>query len=297
MAGLNLATAGAFALLAAGLFTRTASIAGGVGLVLLYSLNYSHGKVSHTVLMATLPLFLAWSGWGRAYSLDALIAARRGQSLPRRAGGWPLALLALAVSLGMFTAGWAKALGGWLSWDQSATLGHVARSYNSRGRQTWLGEWVMSLTNRPLLELLDWAAVGLECGFLVAFLDRRLFRLFIAAAATFHLGVMLLFGIQHISCPIAYGAFVAWAAPWVGRAGGGGRSARIAAAAVTGAAVLLLAGNVLATVRDRGTADLSPEYLVGEGRPALVRRGVRSRLPAHRGGESRPHAARPGVGG
>ena len=149
----------------------------------------------------------------------------------------------------MFTAGWAKYLGGWLSWEQSATLGHVARSYNSRGRQTWLGEWVMGLTNRPLLELLDWAAVGLECAFLVAFLDRRLFRLFVAAAATFHLGVMLLFGIQHISCPIAYGAFVAWAAPWAGRAGGGKWTVRIAAAVAAGAAVLLLAGNAWATVR------------------------------------------------
>ena len=249
--GLNLATAGAFALLAAGLCTRTASVAGGAGLVLLYSLHYSHGKVSHSFLIAATPLLLAWSGWGRAYSVDALLAARRGRRTNVEAGGWPLALLALAVSLGMFTAGWAKVLGGWLSWEQSATLGHVARNYNSRGRTTWLGEWVLSLTNRPLLELLDWAAVGLECAFLVAFLNRRVFRLFVAAAATFHLGVMLLFGIQFISCLVAYGAFVAWAAPWAGRsAGGSGKWAvRLTAAAAAGAAGLLLAGNVAATVR------------------------------------------------
>ena len=151
----------------------------------------------------------------------------------------------------MFTAGWAKARGGWLSWEQSATLGHAARSYNARGRQTWLGEWVMSLTNRPLLELMDYAAVGLECAFLAAFVNRRAFRLFVAAAAAFHLGVMLLFGIKFISCPVAYGAFVAWAAPRAGRRGTGDRPhVRLAvAAAVAGAAGLLLIGNAVATVR------------------------------------------------
>ena len=151
----------------------------------------------------------------------------------------------------MFTAGWAKARGGWLSWEQSATLGHAARSYNARGRQTWLGEWVMSLTNRPLLELMDYAAVGLECAFLAAFVNRRAFRLFVAAAATFHLGVILLFGIKFISCPVAYGAFVAWAAPWAKRAGGRDRPrVRLAvAAAVVGAAGLLFVGNAAATVR------------------------------------------------
>ena len=254
--GLNLLVAGALGCLLAGLCTRAASVATGAGLILLYSLEYSHGKVSHPILMATVPLFLAASGWGRAWSVDAWLAARRavraggvgpatGRDLAA-AGGWPVALYALAVSLGMFTAGWAKLAGGWLRWDSSATFAHAAQAWHVKGRQTALGEWLMTGASPVLLEAMDFAAVALELGFVLVFVNRRLFRAAVAVAALFHLGVALMFGIQFMANVIAYGAFVAWAAPLARRPVLAPGRAAAAVAAVAIAVTAAAAWGVLA---------------------------------------------------
>ena len=242
----NVALAVALVALLLGVRTRAASLATVGLLVLVNSLAFSTGKIVHSVPLVLLPAALAFADWGAAWSWDA---RRRGTNVEPNTPGWPLAGLALAMSLMMVSAGVPKAASGWLDLDTSALRGHVAKAEYVHGTATPLGNWLTSTTHPRLLEPLDWATVVLELGFGVAFLHRRLFRGFLAAATGFHLGVMLTMEITSVGNVLLYAAFVPWAAAADRLTARLPSLRRIPAGAFTAAGVLFAAACVVVVVR------------------------------------------------
>ena len=149
---------------------------------------------------------MAFSGWGGRLSVDAARRARAGRP-PRPVAAWPPAVLAMAVGLAVWTAGWAKVTTGWLDLDTAATRAHLAKIFFGTGRETWLGNLVLSRSEAWLLEPMDWATVLVELAFGAAFLNRRLFRVLLACMCVFHLGVEWMFDISFAGNVAVYAAF------------------------------------------------------------------------------------------
>lgn len=169
-----------------------------------YGFLYSFGKINHNLLYILLPLVMAGSGWGQAYSFDAWAGRRR----PVQA--WPLTMLALLLGFAMFTAGFAKLLGGWLDPDTHATLGHLIKQYFVNGRQDLLAPYLTGVEAPLLWESLDYATVLFEMGFLVAIIHPVSTRLFVVFAVFFHVGTMLVLNIAFTPHHILYAAFLDW---------------------------------------------------------------------------------------
>ena len=202
---------------------RTRAVSLGLAAVMAVGLTfeYSFGKIAHQhVFFWIVPLVLAFSPWGEAYSLDAARAARDGRqpgglerSGLRLANAWPVALVALLVGLGYFSAGLPKALV-WLDFDLTT---HGARrwlinGYYDLGRRDWLAEWFYGLQNPYLWEAMDVAAVAFEVGFLVAVLRARWFRLVAAVAIVFHAANYFILNIDFTRLVAVYALFLPWSA-------------------------------------------------------------------------------------
>lgn len=200
---IELARVAAVAALLVGWRTPTASVATAMLTMCLYGLNYSFGKIDHTILIALTPLLLASSGWGGRWSVDAL----RGRRPPARA--WSPALLATAVGAAYATAGIAKFLGGWLRPATQATQQYVLRAARLNDPVP-LGPLVEQVDLPMAWELLDVATVGLEIGLLVLALRRGWFRAGLVALIGFHVGIFLMMGIDFSSTVYVYAAFLPW---------------------------------------------------------------------------------------
>lgn len=186
--------------------TRFASVLTALLLLAGYGFSYSFGKINHNLLFVLVPLVMAPSGWGAALSLDA----RAGRSAGRVLRSWPLVMLALLLGFAMFTAGFAKLIGGWLDPSTHATQGHLVKQFFVRGRQDLLAPFFLSVDQPLFWEALDWATVLFEVGFLAAVFHPRATRLFAALAVFFHLGTMLMLNIAFTFHLIVYAAFIDW---------------------------------------------------------------------------------------
>lgn len=189
-----------------GAFTKTSSILTGVTLFAIKGFFYSVGKVDHDFLIIVTPILMAFSGWGKAYSLDF----RFGKN-DKISYSWTLSLLALCIGFMMFTAGFTKLLGGWLDTGSQATVGHFFNQYFMKGRQDLMASYVMEINNNIHWEILDYATVIFETGFLVAIIHPLTTRLFICFSIFFHFSIMMVLNISFLSNFIAYAAFFDWA--------------------------------------------------------------------------------------
>lgn len=198
--------------------TRTASILTGVLFLVLFGFSYSIGKINHNILFVLVPIIMSASGWGSALSFDAV---RRGtasganteRSDPPLNGGavsWPLMLLGLIVGFAIFTAGFAKILGGWLDPNTHAAYGHVLKNVFVRGRSALFAPLVADIESGAVWEMFDYLTVFFEVGFLAACAHRRTLRLFASLAVLFHFGVMLTMNIAFAFNLAVYAAFVDW---------------------------------------------------------------------------------------
>lgn len=186
--------------------TRLASVLTTVLFLIGFGFSYSFGKINHTMLFVLVPLVMAGSNWGAAYSVDAL--RRRGPA--PEVASWPITLLALLLGFGMFTAGFTKLIGGWLDPSTHATQGHFIKQFFTRGRQDFLAPVFTEITHPVFWEILDWATVLFEMGFLVAILHPRTTRLFAALAVCFHNSTVLMLNISFaVNLPV-YAAFLDW---------------------------------------------------------------------------------------
>lgn len=189
--------------------TPQASLLTGLLFFLEFGFYFSFGKIDHIILFLVVPLVMAFSGWGRAYSYDAATrSSRRRSNAPPEA--WPLALMALLVGFAMFTAGYAKLTGGWLDVHTQAVQGHVAKNFHMLGRDQLLASFFVGYENPAFWEVLDWTTVFFEMGFSVALLHPVLMRVFVAMAVLFHFGVLLVMNITFASNLAAYAVFFRW---------------------------------------------------------------------------------------
>ncbi|MCC5908492.1 MAG: hypothetical protein JJU13_19900 [Balneolaceae bacterium] len=184
--------------------TKLASITAGLSILLLQGFIFSIGKVNHEILTALVPIVMAFSNWGAAFSFDS---ARWGE---QKTESWPLTLLALFIGFMMFTAGFPKILGGWLDPTTQATQGHLFNQFFVRERQALLSEWFVSFDNVFFWELLDWATVLFEVGFLFAVWKTAWFKTFVGIAVLFHFSTMLMLNIAFVPNFLAYAVFLNW---------------------------------------------------------------------------------------
>jgi uncharacterized membrane protein YphA (DoxX/SURF4 family) len=200
----------ALVLLAIGLWTRWVSIGVAALLLVTYGLTYSLGKIDHTILVVLTPLILSFTHWGRRVSIDGLLT-RRATEPPQVQ--WPLRFLALLVGLSFFAAAWVKLTTGWLSPTTQAALGHSLVRFYGYDSTSWSVQWVASTSHyRFAWELIDWLTVAFEFAILLALPWWRAFRIALAGAVLFHLGVLAAMEIDFSFNVVVYGAFVSWAA-------------------------------------------------------------------------------------
>lgn len=202
--GIGAALYAALALLLVGWRTRATSWAVAVLFVALHGPVYSLGKIDHSILVALVPAVLSFAGWGDRVSVDA--ARGRVHGIAQ----WPLRFLALLTGLAFFTAGWAKLDAGWLAPGTHAVQGTLFRQYHVHGRDEWLADWFLGVGSPLFWEPMDVSTVLLECGIVLCVLWWPAWRLALAVAALFHLGVFLMLNIAFAGNLLVYGAFVAW---------------------------------------------------------------------------------------
>lgn len=205
LVGMNLLLLLLLAALFVGWKTPVISILTGMVYVILNSWAYSTGKIDHDIFVVVTPFCFAFSGWGNSYSLDAL----RGNKFST--GQFPstsLAYFGLVVAFGMFTAGFAKVVSGWLNPDQFCTFGHLVTNYYVIGRPTLLSSWLLQSDSWLLWKSADWLVTILELVFPIALLHRRALVAVMCFAALFHFGTWLMFDILFPLNVIAYSAFI-----------------------------------------------------------------------------------------
>lgn len=192
-------------LLLIGYRTRAASFGTSLLFLFGFGISYSVGKVNHNMLFILLPFVMGFSDWGAVWSADA---GRRSTGGLRY---WPRAILALLTSFAWFTAGLAKLSGGWLDTGSQATQGHLFRQFFIRDRQDLLASYFVDLDAPLFWEVLDYATVMLEVGFLVAFVRIGLMRVFVSSAMIFHLGTVFMMNIAGFAWMVpVYAVFVSW---------------------------------------------------------------------------------------
>lgn len=199
---LSLGIVGTLLCILVGWWTRTASVLFSVLCVVALSFAFSFGKIDHNLIVWIIPFVLAASGWGRVGSLDAQGRSSDDTAAPVR--GSPVAVVALLIGFGMFTAGAQKIHGGWLDPGTQAVQGYVVQAVEVFGRDPILGALFLQIESAAVWEVLDISVVLFETGFLLAFFHPTAFRVFLGSAFAFHLGVFLVMGIRTEILIVAY---------------------------------------------------------------------------------------------
>lgn len=200
-------------LLALGVLTLPVSLLLTAVMITASGLAYSFSKVDHFILFELVPVFLAFAGWGRTWSIDALVARRRGRQM-RSSGGLPVLLFALTVGWGMLTAAVPKIRGGWLDPSRQATRGYVASDVAVGDKPGPLGAWLLPLDNDLFWKSLDYATIAAEGLLILLVLTPLLFRCWLVLLACFHIGVYLTLGISFADYFLVYAVFFSPAVMW-----------------------------------------------------------------------------------
>lgn len=205
MAALNVVALVAASALLVGYRTVAASLTVAVTLMLIHGFSFADGKIDQIIVLVLIPLVLAYSGWGRAFSIE------RRDDRPWPNQPWLLALLALLTGCALFTAGIGKISGGWLNPSSLGTRWHLLWNYYSVGRETLAGSWALEHLPHWGWKGMDWTVAAWEAGFVLTVFRRTWCRVACAFGVFFHLGVWMLFNIVVAENLIAYAAFVSWA--------------------------------------------------------------------------------------
>ena len=190
----------------AGYRTRWSSVIAGVSILLLQGFIFSVGKINHEILVAVVPILMAFSNWGERFSIDSF----RKKNRDIITESWPLPLLAVIIGFMMFTAGFPKILGGWLDPSTQATYGHLLNQFFVKERQDLLSGFFVHLDSPIFWEFLDWATILFEVGFLISVYKIRWFRFFLGGAVLFHFSTMLTLNIAFLPNFLAYALFLNW---------------------------------------------------------------------------------------
>jgi hypothetical protein len=169
--------------------TRLVSWALPITHLCLNHLRYSFGKIDHDILLVLLPPVMSFSAWGSCYSVDsrrltASSAPPRARSISEH---WPIAFMALLLSLGFLTAGVPKAMT-WVDFDlsTSGTEAWVERGFYISGRSELLLPYLIHLECPLIWELMDYSVVVFELSFLLLLWHPRWWQRVVAVACLFH---------------------------------------------------------------------------------------------------------------
>lgn len=189
-----------------GFHTRVSSLTAGFSMLLMQGLIFSIGKIDHEILVPMVPIVMAFSNWGCRYSIDAVT----GRSAALKPENWPVPVLAILIGFMMFTAGFPKILGGWLDPSTQATYGHLLNQFVVRERQALFAETFIQIQSPVFWEILDWATILFEVGFLAAVYKLSWFRWFLGFAVCFHFSTLMSLNIAFLPNFVAYALFLNW---------------------------------------------------------------------------------------
>ena len=162
------------------------------------SFQYSFGKIDHQIMFPVFILGLSLTNWGVNY---ALIPDKKVSNYVQRR---VLAVLAVLLSFGMFTAGYEKALY-WIDFDleKGGFLAWFYPGFFNVGKKYLLAPFIL-LVPPQTFEIFDYFAVIFELSPMIALLaGRKWWQLWLFMACIFHLSNTLLLNIAFtIHAPI-----------------------------------------------------------------------------------------------
>jgi hypothetical protein len=199
-------------LLLFGKHLRIAALTFSLSYVLLSSWAFSTGKINHPILIAVIPIAIAFALHAarrttREPALDRQTTADTSASI-----GFPLAMLAFLTAYWIFTAGWQKMTSQWLSFEHPAVHRHIFTNVHITGRETWAADLLLTHATVPVWKFLDVTTVFFELSPIFLVWRRSWFRAWTFAACFFHLGIDVVMGIPYAPALLAYAAFVPWTA-------------------------------------------------------------------------------------
>lgn len=172
------------------------------------SFSYSLGKIDHDFLVWLTPMVMAFSNWGKAFTIHTVKVKSENDANSDRS--WPVTLMALFLCLAMFSAAVPKIMGGWLNFSTQAVRAHLLSSYFQEGRQDFLAPYFLKLKSRAFWEMFDYAAIIFESTFLFALMKPNIFRGYVYMAILFHVMNLLMLNISFTGNCIFYLLFIDW---------------------------------------------------------------------------------------
>jgi hypothetical protein len=133
---------------------------------------------------------------GALWSVDAVLARRRGRPLATQRAPFAMRLLQLEVCLGYFLSAWGKARGD--TWHEGTAL---ALSLRIEDLQRFVApEWLFDQS--VLLNVVTWGALAFEATFFAIVWPRRLRLWVLGAGVAFHLGIDVFLDVGFFSLAI-----------------------------------------------------------------------------------------------
>ncbi|MBK1898101.1 HTTM domain-containing protein [Chryseobacterium paridis] len=175
-----------------GLKPRVFSILYMIMYIMTSNYAFSFGKIDHSFVYVLPIIFMAFSPWNTTYSFFPELK-RETDVLSK---SWPMFLLSMLLGFGIFTAGLAKILGGWLNTDMQSTQVFFYQYRYGVGWHDLMSDFYDKINSQFFWEMLDYCTVFFESIFLVAFLKPKFFRFMIWITLFFHLNVLLMFNIS-----------------------------------------------------------------------------------------------------
>jgi predicted DCC family thiol-disulfide oxidoreductase YuxK len=202
---------------AAGLFTRAATVVAFVLGVYLLGLPHNFGQTQHFDTLAVFVLgAFAVSHAGRAWSIDALVAAARRRSplspIPSGEYTWPIRFVWVAMSLIFFAAGVSKLRQSGFEWAFSDNLAMLLRrqQYHISDGEP-LTAWGLTAAQYPWLSQgMAAASLTIETLFPLALFSRAARLLLVPAALGFLVGIRTLMGPTFEQFMICFVFWVPW---------------------------------------------------------------------------------------
>lgn len=202
-------------MLALGILTLPVSLALSVALIVSSGISYSYSKVDHFILFELTPVFLAFAGWGRVWSLDARRLWKGRQPPMPSVRGMPVLLFAMTVGWAMLSAAVPKAAGGWLDPERQASRGYLARDVAYGEKLGPIGPRALGFDSDLVWKALDYATLVAEGALILVVFLPLVFRLWLLLLASFHIGVYLMLGISFLDYVLVYGVFFSPAVVWL----------------------------------------------------------------------------------
>lgn len=199
--------------------TRAATLVALVIGVWLGGFRYSFGRISHTdlFLVAYLPALFVFYNWGQLYSVDALLRARRGLSLPdaHDSGwgyGWPVRAMLLLLAVLFFGATYSKTVRGtWLT--DPDIIPHILRQQDLRFELSArpLNPISALIMSQPLLHtVFRFLPLLFEGSFFLSLFSRPLRNFFLASAILFHIFNGYVLDVWFTPMLTVYALFIDW---------------------------------------------------------------------------------------